>query len=134
MSDIWYPKGAEKLWSGLVDVTSATIKAALVSSAYTFNTAHEFYSDISANVIGTPQTLGSKAVTGGMFDAGDPTWTAVAGGSTVKAIVLYKDTGVAGTSPVLVYLDQFTGFPFATNGSDVTIQWNNGTYKIAGIS
>jgi hypothetical protein len=37
---------------------------------------------------------------------------------------------VAATSPVLIYIDTITGFPLATNGGDITIQWDNGAYKI----
>jgi len=44
--------------------------------------------------------------------------------------VIYKDTGVDGTSPLIAYVDTITGFPLATNGGDITVQWDNGTYKI----
>ena len=44
--------------------------------------------------------------------------------------MLYKDTGVAGTSALIAYIDTITGFPLATNGSDITVQWSNGAYRI----
>lgn len=131
MSNSLYAKGKEKLLSAAINLPADTIKVALVSNGYTPNLAtDEFYSTISAYVLGTPQTLGSKAVAGGAFDAADATWSAVASGSTVKAVVIYKDTGSAATSPLLAYIDTVTGFPLATNGSDITVQWDNGTYKI----
>lgn len=131
MSNALYGKGKEKLLSGSINLPSDTIKAALVSSSYTPNfSTHEFYSDISANVLDTPETLGSKTVTLGVFDAADPTFAAVAAGSTAKAVVLYKDTGLAASSPLLAYIDTITGFPLATNGGDVAIQWDNGANKI----
>lgn len=131
MSNALYGKGKEKLLSGSINLPSDTIKAALVSSSYTPNfSTHEFYSDISANVLDTPETLGSKTVTLGVFDAADPTFVAVAAGSTAKAVVLYKDTGLASSSPLLAYIDTITGFPLATNGGDVAIQWDNGANKI----
>ncbi len=131
MANALYGKGKEKFATALIDWSAATIKAALVKSAYTPNlSTHEFYSDISANVIGTPQTLGSKTYTLGVMDAADITYTAVTAGDTAKAVVLYKDTGVAGTSPLIAYIDTITGFPLATNGGDITIQWDSGTYKI----
>lgn len=131
MSNALYVKGAEKLLSGSVDLSSATIKAALLKNTYAQNlSTDEFYSDISANVAGTPQALGSKTVTGGKFDAADPTFTAVTAGDTLEAVVLYKDTGNPATSPLLAYIDTITGFPLATNGGDITPQWDNGTYKI----
>lgn len=131
MANALYAKGKEKILSGAIDLTTATIKAALLSSAYTANlSTDEFWSGISANVLNTPQTLASKSVTGGVFDAADVTFTAVTSGSTVKAVVLYKDTGTASTSPLLVYIDTITGFPLATNGGDITVTWDNGSYKI----
>lgn len=103
----------------------------LVKNTYPQNLAtDEFLSDVDAYRIGTDQTLGAKTVAGGVFDAGDPTWTAVTAGDTSEGVVVYKDTGVAGTSPLLLYIDTITGFPLATNGGDITVQWDNGTYKI----
>jgi hypothetical protein len=131
MTNALYMKGAEKILSGAIDFTTATIKVALVKNTYPQNlSVDEFWSDISAYLVGTPQTLGSKTVSGGKFDAADPTFTAVTAGDTVEALVLYKDTGVAGTSPLLAYIDTVTGFPLATNGGDITPQWDNGTFKI----
>ena len=134
MTNALYGKGKEKILSGSIDLTTDTIKAALVETAYTVNLAtHEFYTDITANVLGTPQTLGGKSITLGVFDATDINYTAVAGGDTALGVVLYKDTGVAGTSPLIGYIDVITGFPFATNGGDVAVVWDNGTYKIFAI-
>ena len=131
MANALYAKGKEKILSGSINFSSDTIKAALLSSSYTANlSTDEFWSGISANLLNTAQTLGSKSVTGGVFDAADVTFTAVTSGSTVKAVVIWKDTGTPSTSPLLVYIDTITGFPLATNGGDITITWDNGSYKI----
>jgi hypothetical protein len=132
MANQLYPKGKQKLLEGSVfALGSDTIKAALVTTAYTATFAtDEFYSTISAYVIGTPQTLGTKTLTLGVFDAADTTFSAVAAGSTALGVVIYKDTGVAGTSPLLAYIDTITGFPLATNGGDIQIVWDSGAYKI----
>jgi len=133
MANALYAKGKQKLLSSTsaISLDTDTIKAALVSNAYAQNlSTDEFYSSVSAYVLGTPQTLTGVSVTNGIFDAADPTFAAVTAGSTVEAVVIYKDTGVAGTSPLLAYIDTVTGFPLATNGGDITIQWDNGAYKI----
>ncbi|MEY5097690.1 MAG: hypothetical protein RJA36_409 [Pseudomonadota bacterium] len=131
MANALYAKGKEKILSGAINLPSDTIKASLLSSSYTANlSTDEFWSTISANLLNTSQTLGSKSVTAGVFDAADVTFTAVTSGSTVKAVVIWKDTGTASTSPLLVYIDTITGFPLATNGGDITITWDNGSYKI----
>ena len=131
MANALYAKGKEKILSGAINLPSDTIKASLLSSSYTANlSTDEFWSTISANLLNTSQTLGSKTVTAGVFDAADVTFTAVTSGSTVKAVVIWKDTGTPSTSPLLVYIDTITGFPLATNGGDITITWDNGSYKI----
>lgn len=131
MANALYNKGKEKILSGLVDFLSDTIKVALVKNTYPQNlTTDEFFSSISAYVLGTPQTLANKKVTGGAFDADDAAFLTVAAGDTLEGVVIYKDTGEAGTSPLLAYIDTITGFPLATNGGDITVQWDNGTFKI----
>lgn len=131
MANALYAKGKEKILSGAINFPADNITAALVSNAYAVNLAtHEFLSDLGANVLNANQLLSGKAVATGVFDANDPTWTAVVAGSTALAVVLFKDTGVAGTSPLLAYIDTITGFPLATNGGNITVQWDNGAFKI----
>ena len=116
--------------SGSINLTSDTIKVALLSDAYTYSASHEFLSDVSASALNTAQTLASKTVTGGVFDAADSVYTAVTAGANARYLAIYKDTGVAGTSPLIHYVDTVTGLPMATNGGDITVQWDNGSYKI----
>lgn len=131
MSNAFYAKGKEKILSAAINFTSDTLKVALLKNTYPQDlAADEFHNILSAYVIGTPQTLGSKSVTAGVFDAGDATFTAVTAGDTLEGVVIYKDTGSSATSPLLCYIDTITGFPLATNGGDITIQWDNGAYKI----
>ena len=131
MANALFGKGKEKLLSGSINLSTDTIKVALMSSAYTPNlSTDEFYSGISANVLGTPQTLGTKSVTLGVFDAADITFAAVTSGSTASRLVIYKDTGLASSSPVLAMIDTITGFPLATNGGDIQVAWDNGANKI----
>ena len=131
MANALYALGKEKILSATINFPSDTIKVALVKNDYAQNlTTDEFYTSISASVVGTPQTLASKTVTLGVFDAADITYTAPTAGSTCEGVVIYKDTGSAATSPLLAYIDTITGFPLTTTGGDVTIQWDNGSYKI----
>jgi len=125
MADSWYTLGRKYVLDSNLDPAVDTIKAALIKSAYTPNLAtHQFYSDISADVLNTPQALTSITTTGGTLDAADVTFTSVTSGDTASYVALYKDTGVAGTSPLLILFDSITGFPLATNGANITISWN----------
>lgn len=107
-----------------VDLSDDTIKVALVDTGtYTYSSAHEFYSSVSG-VVGTPATLSSKTVTNGVFDAADVTFTAVSG-SSVEALIIYKDTGTTSTSSLIAYIDTVSsGLPVTPNGGDITISWN----------
>ena len=128
MSNAVYPLGLEGILSGAVNITSDTIKVALVTSAYTYSAAHDFYNDL-AGVVGTDQTLGTKTITSGYVGAANSTWTAVAAGSTVRAIVCYKDTGDPATSRLLAFIDtRGDGAPIsvATDGGNITMTWQNG--------
>jgi hypothetical protein len=130
MANITYNEGVYRVLDRSIDLVADTIKAMLVSSTYSPNKDDQFIdaggaSDPVDARIGTDQTLSGKAVgkdnTGDFayMDANDPTWTAVAGGSTIAGVVIYKDTGVATTSRILAYIDVTDT---ATNGGDITLQ------------
>lgn len=132
MANALYPKAKESFLSQSpsIDMDTDTIKCAMVTSAYTYSSAHQYYSSVSG-VVGTPATLASKTVTSGVFDAADVTYSSVAAGSTVAALVIYKDTGSAATSPLIAYIDTVSsGLPVSTNGGDIIVTWDNGANKI----
>lgn len=132
MANTFYPKGAQKVLGAKIDFSANNISAVLVPSGYTYSVAHEFLSEIGG-LVGAPVALANNDITGGIFDADDLDFGALAPGNTVKALVLYKDTGAPATSPLLCYLDSVTGFPFATNGGGVSIPWSDGTAKILSL-
>ena len=127
MANAIYPKYKEALLDGAanIDVNDGTVKAALIDTGtYTYSTAHDFWDDASAAVVGTPQTIGTTTVTGGLFDGDNVTFTAVSG-STCEAIIIYIDTGTPSTSRLVSYHDTgVTGLPVTPNGGDITITWN----------
>lgn len=134
MANAWYRKGAEKVLLAQVNFNTDTIKARLVKNTYAQNlSTDEFISSVTEITGSTDQTLANPSVTNGVFDADDITFTAVPAGETSEGVVIYKDTGVAGTSPLLMYIDTITGFPLATNGGNIVIQWDNGAYKIVSL-
>jgi hypothetical protein len=127
MANALYPKWKEQLlqFTANNNLSAGTVKVALVDTGvYTYSSSDQFYSAVSAAAVGTPQTIGSKAFTNGVFDGGDVTFTAVTGNS-VEALVIYVDTGTASTSPLVAYIDtSVTGLPVTPNGGDITITWN----------
>jgi len=132
MTNVLYPKGKEKFLSGSINLPSDTIKIGLIDTGvYTYNSANEFWSSESAALVGTAATLASKTVTSGTFDANDVTFTAVTG-SSVEALIIYKDTGSAATSPLIAYIDvAASGLPVTPNGGDITVTFNaSGIFSI----
>ena len=137
MANTLYDKGRERFATANLSWTADTLKVILVdTSSYTPNFAtHEWRSDISDSSVIAPSTPGaglpltSKTATGGACDAADSTFTSVAGAS-IEAIIIYKDTGTAGTSPLIAYIDTATGLPITPNGGDIIVTWDNGPNRI----
>lgn len=125
MANAIYPKAKEKFLDALIDIPSDTIKIALIDTGtYTYNSADEFWSSASSAIVGTAETLASKTITGGVFDAADVTFTSVSGVS-VEALIIYKDTGSAATSPLIMYIDvAASGLPVTPNGNNIDVQFN----------
>ena len=127
MANALYPKWKEQLlqFSANNNLSAGTVKVALIDTGtYTYDSANQFWSSASSGSVGTPQTIGSKTFTNGVFDGADVTFTAVTG-SNVEALIIYIDTGTAATSPLVAYIDtSVTGLPVTPNGGDVTITWN----------
>jgi hypothetical protein len=131
MASAIYPKAKEAFLGGSINLSSDTIKVALVSTTdSSYNSANQYKSSVTSYGASTDQTLGTKAVTNGIFDAADSTFTAVAvsGTKQVNALVIYKDTGSAATSPLIAWIDGFTAI--TPNTGDITVAWDNGASKI----
>jgi hypothetical protein len=131
MANVLYAKAKEKFLSGSIDLTSNDIKVVLVDTAdYTYSSSHEYLSDVAAGGrVATSSNLGSKTVTNGVFDAADVTFSTVSG-DVSEALIIYKDSGVAATSPLIAYIDTATGLPVTPNGTNIPLAWDNGASKI----
>lgn len=130
MANVLYPKWKEaRLQStanAALDGTGATgVYAALVDTGtYTYNAAHQFYSDLTG-IVGTDQEITTKTFTNGLFDGADISHPAVSGASA-EAIVLYvKNAGANTTWRLVGYIDTgVTGLPVTPNGGAINTTWN----------
>ena len=121
MTNVLYPAGKKALLDGDIDLLVDTIKVVLIDTGtVAYSAAHDFLDDVSAAAVGTAVTLGTKTTTAGAFDSADPTWVGVSG-ATIEAVIMYKDTGVAATSPLIAFYDVLTGLPLTPTGGDVTL-------------
>lgn len=108
-----YLKGIEQAFLGNIDFETDTIKLAYMATSYTPNvTTENFYSDVSANTASgapSPITLANVDIridTGNTrveFDADDVSSSTIT--TTTDKFIIYKDTGVASTSPLIACID-----------------------------
>ena len=133
----WYGLAGSGQWGNTaarrVDWTADTIKVTLHTATYTPDQdAHDFHADLTnevANGSGYTTggvTLGSTTVTFDTgsntvrLDAADAAWT-FSGSKTMRYAVIWKDTGVSGTSPLMGYVDFGAD---ETSSGTFTIQWD----------
>lgn|SRR5690606_30799158 len=126
-----YDKAREKFLTGDIDWLNDTIMVTLVDGDdYTPDLAnHEFFSSVPSAARLATETLVGKTATNGVADADDTTFTSVSG-DQFELIIIWKDTGVESTSPLIAMIDTATGLPFTPTGSDILIAWDNGPDKI----
>jgi len=131
MANALYDHGRQAFLEGGIAYLTDNIKVALVSGTYTPNLAsHQFLSDLGANVVGTPLALTTKTSTAGVAGASNLTFTSVPA-ATVTYVAMFKDTGVAGTSPLICLIDTATGLPVTiAAGGNVVITWDTGPNAI----
>ena len=137
-----YAFGLRELCNGSIDWddnTGTDIYCALTTSAFTFNDDHDYFADVTNELSGTGYTAGGNAITTRTathdttndrleLDGDNVTWTGINAGTAAVAVI-YKDTGTDTTSPLIAYIDIADT---ATNGSDLTIQWDaEGIIQIA---
>ncbi len=129
MANRFYQKAGTKFQQGQINLLTDTILGILVAkSGYTPNTnTDEFLSDIPGGaIVASGVALSSRVANGFQFQAANTTWSAVTTGLQVDFIVLYKSTGVAGTSSLIGIDDTAMTFPVLTNGGNLTAGWFNG--------
>lgn len=113
-------EGATGVYAALVD-----------TSVYTFNQAHQFYSQLTG-IVGTDQEITAKTQALGVFDGNDVTFPTVTGASA-EAIVLYrKNAGANSTWQLVAYIDTgVTNLPVTPNGGNIGLAFNAaGIFKI----
>lgn len=125
--NIWFPKFAEALFTRPAnsDLVAGTVKAVLIDTgAYTYNAAHDFLDDVPSGArIGTPQTIGSKTFTNGVFDGADISFPALTG-TSCENLLVYIDTGVESTSRTVVLVRSAQGLPLTPIGVAQPVAWH----------
>lgn len=144
MASFLYNTAAKEMIDGTIDIDTDTIKVMAVTSSYSAdrdddvvdaggaNDAVDHEISVSGYTGGWGgsgrKTLANPAVTADKtndraeFDADDFTWSALGAGATIAALIVIKEGGANDTtSRLIAYLDITDT---ATNGGDITIQFN----------
>lgn len=132
MANALYDKFKEDCLEGVHTLSTDDIRVVLVDLAdYSFSAAHEDLADVPAGArVAVSGSFTSKAVTGGVFDAADVTFSSVTGDES-EALIIYIHTGTDATSRLIAFLDTgITGMPVTPNGGDITVTWDSGANKI----
>lgn len=108
------------------DTTDGPYCSLVDTGTYSYSTAHQFYSSLSG-IAGTDQRISTPTVANGLFDGDNLTYTAVAAGASIEALVIYrKNSGANTTWRLAVYLDtSITGLPVTPNGGNITVTFDN---------
>jgi hypothetical protein len=111
-----------------IDWNTDVIKARLVKSTATVNKDDTTMTPYTIITGSTDQTLTSPTFTEDttndriVYDAADPTWTAVTAGETISHVAIFKFvTNDAGSTPICVIDVTDT----ATNGGDITLTFDS---------
>jgi len=133
--NVLYGLAKEQFLNGSLSWVNDPIKVLLVGTLHysPAMNADQFLSDIPvAARVATSGTLTGKTATLGVLDARDITVEAVPS-AEVDALVLFKDTGTAASSRLIVFIDSGVGLPVNAGGGNVAIAWSNDSTRIVTI-
>lgn len=133
MTKALYDKGRELFLSGLCNWANANIRAALVESGYVFSASHNVLSDVNAYITVASEisaNITNKSITSGVADGDNALCSSVTAGKTIAGVVIYVYNATNSSARLIAYIDEGTGFPLATDGSNVNVIWDDGATKI----
>lgn len=127
MASQLFPKGAENILEGNAQFGTHNFKVLFYSGAIT--TTWEFHSELTGgSIVATSGNLTGVVATNGVVDANNITISSVSG-SAFTHVILFRDTGVSATSPLICVWDISS---FTPNGGDVNVVFHtSGLFSIA---
>lgn len=128
-----YLKANQSLGKAEINLESDDVKVIFIDAAdYTVDlAADQFLSDIpvAARVAISGSLTGKVVGVDGVFDANNIVLSSVTG-DEFEAVVLFVDTTVEATSRLISYDDTPVQLPVTPDGTDITVEWDNGANKI----
>lgn len=128
MRNAWYDKALTRVGSGLLDLNALSNPKiiAIESGLYSFSQSHEYLSDViaSSRIATTAMASVVFGTVEGWLDAADVVFTSPTASKEVVSLIIFEDTGVEATSPLLIFVDDANILPITTeSGKDLEIAW-----------
>lgn len=128
MRNAWYDKALTRVGSGLLDLNALSNPKiiAIESGLYSFSQSHEYLSDViaSSRIATTAMASVVFGTVEGWLDAADVVFTSPTAAKEVVSLIIFEDTGVEATSPLLIFVDDANILPITTeSGKDLEIAW-----------
>lgn len=128
MSNAWYDKALTRVGSGLLDLNALSNPKiiAIESGLYSFSQSHEYLSDViaSSRIATTAMASVVFGTVEGWLDAADVVFTSPTAAKEAVSLIIFEDTGVEATSPLLIFVDDANILPITTeSGKDLEIAW-----------
>lgn len=106
---------------------SDDMRMILLTADYVVNlSTDQFLSDITAGIVSSAVALTTKTNNRGALGADNVTFTSVPDGDLVPQAVIYKNTGVAGTSRLFAYFNVASGLILTADGGNIVAVWAGG--------
>ncbi len=137
MANAFYDLGRQAVIEGGIAFLSANMKITSIDETddVPILATDEFLDAIGAGAREFQSgNLASKTTAAGVYDAANlaPAFTGAAG-DQFESITLYRDSGAAATSELLLNIDTASGLPLSPDGGNIDITWSDGGNRIAKI-
>lgn len=112
------------------NVSSGTLMFVGIDGSWTWDAADDFLDDVSSDITGTAQTLGSKTYTAGVLDAANPT---LPGGVTdCRGFLVYISTGTPSTSRLVGVKRNVQALPGGglTTTENLLVELGDGLFRL----
>jgi hypothetical protein len=127
MANAYYDLANQGLAEAAFNWVSDDMRMILLTAAYVPNLATDkFLSDITAGIVSSAVALTTKTNNRGALGADNVTFGSIPAGDLISQGVIYKNTGVAGTSRLFLYFNVATGLILTTDGGNVVAAWGGG--------
>lgn len=128
-----YPLALQALSEAGLDLTDGSLSVVALDNTYTYASTDQWRTSIAGSELGSEQVAPGVTNTGGLIEHTTVTFNDIPGAETIVALAYFMDTGVAGTSALVCFVDTLhsgSAISFPTDGSNVTWEMPDGVIQL----